>query len=84
MNNERNRQADCPLMPVIDTVTRVNTIVDRMITEFLTTNVPNMQDLSHNVHERISASMGSRCLVYRRINPTFEVNTMYKDRHTTS
>ena len=41
-----------------------------------------MERLLKNVHDRILASSGSRCVVYRTLNPTFGLHAMYKDRHT--
>ena len=79
---ERLNLVDDPLMFCIDIVTRANTVSSRNIREFVNSSVPNLQDLMVTVHERISVSSGSRCAVYRSINPGFAVHGLYKDRHT--
>ena len=82
MENERHGLTDDPLMYTIDVVMHANTTMGALIRNFLATEIPDMQHLLQNVYNRISASMGSRCVVYRSINPTYEVHSLYRDRHT--
>ena len=42
----------------------------------------NIENLIGNVHDRIMASSGSRCVVYRTLNPTLALHPVYRDRHT--
>ena len=82
MESERRGQADDPLMYTIDLVMRANTVTSTKIREFLSTEMPTLQDLMRNVHDRISVSMGSRYAAYRTMNPTFAVRSVYKERHS--
>ena len=82
MVSERNGHPDDPLMYAIDIVTRANTTSSTIIQGFINTNVTSMHHLMLRVHERIEASTGSRYALYRKINPTFVLHSVYKDRHT--
>lgn len=73
---------DDPLMYCMGIVAGANTALSRSLNDFVRSNVPNMSDVMAMVHERISLSNGSRCIVYRSINPEFKVHGVYKDRHT--
>lgn len=78
---ERVDLVDDPLMFCINIVTRANISVSRIISEFESSSVPKVSDMMSAVHERISVSNGSRCVVYQSINPEFAVHNVYKDRH---
>ncbi len=54
MARERRGQADDPLMYAINVAMQANTTTGALISNFLNTDVPNIQSLLHNVHERIS------------------------------
>ena len=84
MERERHGQVDDPLMYATDVTMQVNTTTGALIRNVLATDVPTMQSLLQKVHERISLSTGSRCVVYRTINSTFVVHCVYTDRHTTN
>ena len=57
----------------IEIVTRTKTTMSRTVIA----NMSDMHDLLLNVHERITASSGSRCAVYC----SFTVHSVYKDTH---
>ena len=59
-------------------VTKANITMSRIIIEFIVNNVAGMHDLLLNVHECIAASSGSRCAVYRSINPGLTAHSMYR------
>lgn len=79
---ERLGTSEDPLMFCIDIVTRADTVIGRHIARFVNSSVPTIRDLMATVHERITISSGSRCAMYRLINPEFVVHSVYKDRHT--
>ena len=79
---ERSNMIDDPLVFAIDIARRRNTVMSRTIGGFRDTNVPEMRTLINNVHARIRASSGSRCIVYCSLNPDFAVHSIYKERHT--
>lgn len=82
MRLERDGQVDDPLMHAIHIATQSSTAASTVIRDFIATDAPSMQDLMRRVHERIAASTGSRCVVYRSINPTLATHSVYRDRHT--
>ena len=74
--NPRNPLGGCSLAVPIDEPPLV-------IRDFVDSNVPNMNDLMQNVYSVITASTGSRYVVYRSVmNPRFEIHSLYKERHT--
>ena len=81
MSSERTGMVDDPLMFTIDLYIGANTATSATISDFLHTDVPAMRDLIQNVHTRITASTGSRCITYRSINPDFALHTVYRERH---
>ena len=72
---------DGPLMFTVELYIGANTATSATVSDFLNTNVPAMHDLIQNVHARITASTGSRCITYRSINPDFALHTVYRERH---
>ena len=72
---------DDPLMLSIDIVMRENTVMGKKIRSFINTNVPDVSALMEKVHSRIMASDGSKSVVYRTLNPTLALHSVYKDRH---
>lgn len=80
--SERSDLVDDPLTFAFEIAKRNNTSTSRTITEFRDTDVPDVSSLIDNVHTRITASSGSRCIVYRNLNPNFIVHSVYKERHT--
>ena len=79
---ERFSLTDDPLLFTIGIATRNNTEMGRTISGFIDTNVPGMPALMENVFARITASSGSRCAVYRSLNPSLTLHRIYRDRHT--
>lgn len=82
MVSERSDLRDDPLMFTIELVNRDNTTTSRIIREYCIRNVPDSKSLIRNVYDRIAASNGSRCVVYRTMNPGYVTHSVYKDRHT--
>ncbi len=56
---ERSELTDDPLIFSTEIATRSNTTLTRAIRRFIDTNVPDMNDVTQNVYERITASAGS-------------------------
>ena len=78
---EREDLPDDPFMFALGVSTRENTPMSTTIRSFLYTDIPDMCDLMRNVHERIASSGGSRCIVYRTLNPSLSVHRLYTERH---
>ena len=78
---ERENLLDDPFMFALEVNTRGNTPMSATIRSFLHSDVPDMHDLMRNVHERIAASGGSKCIVYRTLNPSLTVHRLYTERH---
>ena len=78
---ERNNMNDDPLNFAMNTVISMNTHVGRSVQNMIRADLPSMTSLINNVHEAVRTSNGSRCEVYREINPDIEVHRIYKDKH---
>ena len=73
---------DDPLNFAMNTVMSLNTHVGKIVQNMIRTDVPTMTSLIGNVHEVVRTSSGSRCGVYREINPEIEVHRIYKEKHS--
>ena len=82
MSNERQGMGDDPLMFAMNLAREANIVPGVSIGNFLSTSVPDSRSLMQNVYERIAASNGSRYVMYRTINPSFSLHSVYTERHS--
>ena len=81
MWTEKNAMNDDPLSFAMGTVVASNMPVAKIVQNIIHTNVPNMSELINKVHLSIANSDASKCVVYKEINPRFEVHEIYKSKH---
>ena len=63
MWSERCAMQDDPLSHAIKITIEANTRTGKLLSEFIRDEIPDMTLLIENVHEQISTSMSSRCLI---------------------
>ena len=73
---------DDPLMFAMNLAREANIVPGVVISNFLSTSVPDTRSLMQSVYERIAASDGSRYVTYRTINPSFSLHSVYTERHS--
>ena len=78
----RSQYDDDPLIFCINLVRDSNTNTARVIEHFLNNDVPDINEMMENVITELRASNSSRRTTYVNINPTCDVNFVYKQRHT--
>ena len=72
---------DDPLSLAIKIAVNAKTHTGNIVNEFIQKRVLSKPALIANVHSIIADSVASRCLVYKEINPDFEVHDIYRTRH---
>ncbi len=82
MWSERMNMFDDPLIFAIRSSFAMNTPAGKLIAQMVHTAVPHKCTLLRNVHDAISHSVASRCLVYKMMNPDLAVHDIYTTRHT--
>lgn len=78
---ERHNMHDDPLNFTMNKVISLNTNVGKIVETMTRSDVPSMSSLIDNVHVAIRTANGSRCNVYKEINPDLGVHSIYKDKH---
>ena len=70
---ERSAMQDDPLSLAIKIVKDSNTHTGKFVKTLITSECPSMTSLTTKVHAQIDDSESSRCLIYKEINPSFNV-----------
>lgn len=81
MWKERNTLHDDPFIHVVKTVVALNNPTGKLVQDMIRTEVEDEPLLVNQVHELIDNSDASRCRIYKDLNPTFEVHSIYRGRH---
>lgn len=82
MWKERNSMIDDPLHFAMVTTIQSNSPVGKLVSEFITTPVPDWDTLMVNLHNKINRTQSTRYNTYKDLNPLLEVHEIYKHRHT--
>ncbi len=78
---ERGNMDDDPFMFALNFASQAATPISHILRDFVNLESPNKNDLMASVHQAIVSSTGSRCVVYRSLNPGLVVHKVYRDRH---
>ena len=72
---------DDRLSLAIEIVKVSNTHTGKYLTMLISSECPSMTSLIEKVHAQIANSESSRCLIYKEINPSFNVQVVCKTKH---
>ena len=81
MWKERSTYTDDPLNFVIRLVRNTNNVLGRTINHFIVNDVISLSEVMSQVREGVRQSESSRRRTYVEINPTLEINYVYKEKH---
>ena len=80
MYSDRVNLVDDPVIHAIGIVRRLNTLLGRLVNEYITENVIDFETTMGYVHWQIIESTTSRCEVYKTIDPELSVHIIYKEK----
>lgn len=79
---ERSNMLDDPLSLAIRVAVNARTHTGKVVNEFINNRVLSKSALMNDVHTKITDSVTSRCLVYKEMNPNYQVHEIYRTRHS--
>lgn len=82
MWQDRSAYQDDPLALAIRTVIESNTIISRLVSDYILREADGLDMAMRDIVAGIQASESSRRMTYKDINPSFDINFVYKERHT--
>ena len=80
MWNERSSMGDDPLAFVMRKEIEANTTTGNIVSEMIRDELPNMSVMLEKVKRCVEESDASRCMVYKDINPTLSMHSIYHER----